>query len=261
MVITADTPLRYPGGKGRAKEQISMYFPQDIPALVSPFFGGGAIELHIAKEWDIEVMGYDIFQPVVNFWQWAIRDGSALADYALNKFGLKIDRTMYYRVQTAYPERMDIHSIDAAACYFMMNRCSWGGKVFRGFSVKNAVVWPSALSFLSTFHADNVWVEELDFMQTIARYGYQDFLYCDPPYLLNDKTGLYGFSASDLHWDFPHDKLAQILYDTPSKWALSYADHPTIREYYQGLDIVELHNWSPSMMNGPRATELLIKNY
>ena len=63
------TPLRYPGGKSRAVETIMPYIRDlDCGELCSPFLGGGSIELACAKE-EIIVHGYDLFQPLVWFWE------------------------------------------------------------------------------------------------------------------------------------------------------------------------------------------------
>ena len=42
------SPLRYPGGKARAVEQILRVIPDTETTLVSPFFGGGSIEIAAA---------------------------------------------------------------------------------------------------------------------------------------------------------------------------------------------------------------------
>jgi len=43
------SPLRYPGGKSRGAAQIKRYFPRKLKELVSPFIGGGSIELQVAN--------------------------------------------------------------------------------------------------------------------------------------------------------------------------------------------------------------------
>jgi len=63
------TPLRYPGGKSRAVETIMPYIRDlDCGELCSPFLGGGSIELQCAEE-GMVVHGYDLFQPLVWFWE------------------------------------------------------------------------------------------------------------------------------------------------------------------------------------------------
>jgi len=63
------SPLRYAGGKSLAVGSILEFLPDDVKRVVSPFFGGGSVEIAIAKELGIEVIGYDIFEMLVNYWQ------------------------------------------------------------------------------------------------------------------------------------------------------------------------------------------------
>ena len=65
--------LRYPGGKTRALKHITPYFPKNLTEIVSPFFGGGSIEIHYADQ-GVRVHGYEIFEPLVNFWQQVLKD-------------------------------------------------------------------------------------------------------------------------------------------------------------------------------------------
>ncbi len=68
QVFTSRSPLRYPGGKTRGISFITQYFPTNITEMISPFFGGGSIELHMAAK-GITVLGFDVFQPLIEFWQ------------------------------------------------------------------------------------------------------------------------------------------------------------------------------------------------
>jgi len=62
------SPLRYAGGKSWAVGYVIERLPENIKRLVSPFFGGGSIEIAIAKELGIEVIGFEIFDILVNYW-------------------------------------------------------------------------------------------------------------------------------------------------------------------------------------------------
>ena len=63
------SPLRYPGGKSLAVGLVIEKIPNDTQRVISPFFGGGSVEIAIAKELNLEVLGFDIFDILVNFWQ------------------------------------------------------------------------------------------------------------------------------------------------------------------------------------------------
>ena len=44
------SPLRYAGGKSWAVGYIIEHFPDNIKRLISPFFGGGSVEIAAAKD-------------------------------------------------------------------------------------------------------------------------------------------------------------------------------------------------------------------
>jgi DNA adenine methylase len=74
------TPLRYPGGKSRAVKHILPLIPEDCGELCSPFLGGGSIELAVAER-GTKVHGYDIFAPLVWFWEALLEDPEKILSY------------------------------------------------------------------------------------------------------------------------------------------------------------------------------------
>jgi DNA adenine methylase len=59
--------LRYAGGKSLAVGHLLNKLPDDIDKLISPFFGAGSFELALSQECNINVIGYDIFEPLTLF--------------------------------------------------------------------------------------------------------------------------------------------------------------------------------------------------
>ena len=55
------SPLRYAGGKSLAVGLITEFLPKDVKRVVSPFIGGGSVEIAMAKELGLEVIGYDVW--------------------------------------------------------------------------------------------------------------------------------------------------------------------------------------------------------
>ena len=45
--FTNKTPIRYAGGKTRAIKHIIPYFPKDLKNVISPFMGGGSLEVYL----------------------------------------------------------------------------------------------------------------------------------------------------------------------------------------------------------------------
>src|SRR3989344_5161619 len=61
-------PIRYAGGKSLAVGLIVERIPNNVNKVVAPFLGGGSVEVAIAKELNIPVIGYDIFDILIDYW-------------------------------------------------------------------------------------------------------------------------------------------------------------------------------------------------
>ena len=94
------SPLRYPGGKSRAVSKIvDKYIIPNIPEskkVCSPFFGGGSIEIDLAKR-GFRVYGYDAFLPLVDFWQVLLKNPNKLANATEKK--LRVSRKKFEQIQ------------------------------------------------------------------------------------------------------------------------------------------------------------------
>ena len=76
------TPIRYAGGKSKAFDFISTYIPfwPRPKEIVSPFFGGGSLEVRWAHEMGIRIKGYDVFSILCNYWKHQINNPQRLYD-------------------------------------------------------------------------------------------------------------------------------------------------------------------------------------
>ncbi len=90
-----------------------------------------------------------------------------------------------------------------------------------------------SIELLKDFKIENFTVEHRDFTDSIPKH-FNDFLYCDPPYLINQK--LYGHKG-DKHRSFDHQALAELL-RKHHRWILSYNDCVEVRELYKGYIIL-----------------------
>ena len=240
------SPLRYPGGKSRAVAQILRYFPSKPDVLVSPFFGGGSVELAAAGlGW--QVHGYDKFQPLVDFWQTLLTAPQELAAEVARYYPLPKER--FYQLQvTTFGSQLK-----EAARFFALNRSSFSGTTMSGgMSPAHDRFTPSAIERVRSFRAGNLWVEAADFAKSIAQNRHA-FLYCDPPYY--GASRLYG-RRGDLHEGFFHAGLCQLL-RARNRWLLSYDDCPEIRSMYAGYPIIEL-DWAYGMGVSKKSREILI---
>ena len=76
------TPIRYAGGKSRAYDFISSYIPfwPRPKRIISPFVGGGSLEVRWAHEMGIEIKGFDVFSILVNYWKHQLDNPKVLYD-------------------------------------------------------------------------------------------------------------------------------------------------------------------------------------
>jgi DNA adenine methylase len=253
-LIKSDRPLssrallRYPGGKTRAVEFISQFFPDKPDMLLSPFLGGGSIELALAAKGTI-VYGYDIFPPLVEFWQCVVKEPHALANEVEKYFPLS--RSAFYELQlhqTTFKTKLE-----RAAVYYVLNRSSFSGSTLSGgMSPGHPRFTPSAIERLRRFYNPNIIVKKANYRLSLEEHP-EAFAYLDPPYLI--KSRLYG-KKGNAHKGFDHEGLAQVLQNR-DKWVLSYNDCPAIRDLYKGYRMA-IPNWKYGMSNDKVSKEILI---
>lgn len=267
------TLLRYPGGKTKAIDLITPYV-KDYDKIVSPFIGGGSLEVHWAANLGKEVIGYDIFDVLVNFWNVLLENPKALSEKMsqiqpndeeykrIKDILISLDKTqeMLKDWQTDYYKRenpVTLDDITLAAYYYFNHNCSYGPG-YLGWASKvylNEKSWTASIDKVSKFKAGNLKVYNDTFDVSIAKHQ-NDFLYLDPPYYLQrDKDnkmfkGMYPMRNIDVHHSgFDHELLRDMLLAHKGDFVMSYNNCETIREYYKDFEFF-YPKWSYSMSNG-----------
>lgn len=247
------SPLRYPGGKTRGVDFITQFFPKNLDKLLSPFFGGGSIELSVAAKGTL-VLGYDIFSPLVEFWQCLITQPNELAIEVEKYYPLPKEK--FYELQKTQMKFKT--KLERAAVYYVLNRASFSGATLSGgMSPEHPRFTVTSIERLRKFSNQNINVDKADFKTSLQKHPFT-FTYLDPPYLI--KSTLYG-KKGNAHKDFDHEGLAAILQQR-EHWILSYNDCDEIRNMYEGFHILT-PNWKYGMSNDKVSKEILIfsKNY
>ena len=250
------SPLRYAGGKSLAVGLILERLP-DVKRVVSPFFGGGSVEIAIANELGIPVIGYDIFDILVNYWQVQISKPETLAD-RLSEF--KPTREKFKSVKGTLKKHWDgkkkLNKLELAVHYYFNSNTSYGPH-FLG--------WPSSVYLqperyknmvekVRNFRAPKLQVECASFETIMAKHR-NDFLYLDPPYYLDgdSKTfiGMYPHRNFPIHHKgFRHDLLHELLLKHKGGFILSYNDCTDIRnKFYKGFDMIS-PSWQYTFSQG-----------
>ena len=245
------SPLRYPGGKSRAVAQITPIIPDEVQCICSPFIGGASIELACAAQ-DIRIKGYDIFEPLVDFWQCLLDTPNALANRVQSYYPL--DRSAFYALQKNYITLTD--RLERAAAFYALNRCSFSGLTLSGgMSPGHPRFTPRSIEKLREFAIGNFTVQKSDYRQSIAD-NQNNFLYLDPPYKNGQK--LYGIKG-DTHEGFNHQSLKELL-DHRGQWILSYNDCPAIRALYKDYQILSA-DWQYGMNSDKKSSEIVVLSH
>jgi DNA adenine methylase len=266
------TPLRYAGGKSRAIKHIS-HLAKNEKTIVSPFFGGGSLEIFWASQHK-KIIGYDIFDVLVNFWDVLLNKNDELV-YELNKITPTIEE--YKRIKeelmktpntqnmlsdwkTDTYRRTDIVEIDnvkLAAYYYFNHNCSYGpGYLGWGSSIYlNDVKWQGMIDKIRKFKVPCMEVNRDSFENVLINHN-QDFIYLDPPYYTEMDSdnkmhaAIYPMKNIPVHHDgFNHELLRDLLKNHKGKFVLSYNNCETIRNYYSEFD-QSFPSWNYSMGNG-----------
>lgn len=244
------SPLRYAGGKSWAVGYIIEHFPDNIKRLISPFFGGGSVEIAAAKELGIETIGFDIFDILVNYWQVQIEKPEELYQELSQ---LNPDKKTYEKVKEELKKHWvgekKLASLKLAAYYYFNHNLSYGPGFLGWMSsvYANKETYKRMLMRVKNFKVNNLQVFCESFEKVITKFR-NDFLYCDPPYYLGpDSTvfkGLYPQRNFPIHHDnFNHELLRDILLNYhKGGFILSYNDAPTIRKWYKSCKIIELES-------------------
>ena len=244
------SPLRYPGGKNRAIKSIYSCIPENETKLCSPFLGGASIELACTTR--MQVTGYDIFEPLVAFWNALIKSPDKLIHRVESYYPLS--RSKFYNLQKRYISLHD--ELERGAAFFVLNRSSFSGTTLSGgMSPGHPRFTRSAIQRLKDFKVDNFKVKCADFRDVIPKRE-NSFLYLDPPYMNGQK--LYGLRGNT-HTGFDHKALAELLYKR-DRWILSYNNCEDIRKLYKTYKILSI-GWLYGMSKNKQSNEVLVLSH
>lgn len=240
LIPSIKTPLRYPGAKSRAVKVLSEYVPGDVTELVSPFFGGGSFELALTGR-GVRVHGYDLFEPLVVFWNQLQTEPVALCE-RIKELLRQYTADELIEFQRGRFKELDTR-LDQAAMLIILCNLSWNGRAMRVGGLSRYFVDDEGVPRVDyeTGHSALIWYDRItEFRNDMFSVGIADFrialahhselfAYCDPPYP-TPYHGVYGDSAV-YHEKFDHEALCGVL-AARERWLLSYNDTEEIRDLY-----------------------------
>lgn len=274
------SPLRYPGGKTRAISTLNQVFNDNFNInnydyIISPFCGGCSFELNLLSKFnDKHFIFSDLFEPLIIFWQQVQNDNeyitnelSSLVNH-VNKQDFNSYREDLMELMNNDELNIEINKSSVAIEYFVINRCSFSGSTFSGgfssesskkrftiSSVNNIKCLNNKLNNIQFLH--QTFEETFSLIRSLTNENHKIFLFCDPPYHLSKSNSkLYGVNG-DLHVNFNHNLLYQLLMNCNCDYILTYNDSNYIRELYKNNIIINAE-WSYGMNKSHKSSEIII---
>jgi DNA adenine methylase len=270
MSKIAITPLRYPGGKSRALDQIFRHIPKQFSEFREPMVSGGSVFLAIRKLFNNLVRRYwinDLNYDLYCFWKY-LRDDPQLLVEQVGAFKESYEngRELYLFLKDENNMRSDF---DRAIRCFIMNLITFSGVMDAGGYSQQAFekrFTPSSLERLETVSAymSRVDITNCDYEEVIFAPGENVFIFLDPPYWSATASRLYG-ERGNLHTGFDHERFADNMWRCPHKWLITYDDSDKVRRLFQFANIAEwelqygMNNYKQE--KAAKGRELFIKNY
>ena len=229
--------------------------------IVSPLFGRGSVELGLSQMLGIQVIGYDIFNMLSNFWNVLINNKTEFLK-ELKKFEINEEEFTYNRhVLLNYWEKIkpdnlnyktkkiiqlhpeDLTKLDnnliIQAVYYYYNMTLSYGPMFLGWPSSNEInkeKFKRRIEKINDINLINLQVNCSSFQDVLENHS-TDFLFLDPPYYLNGDSkmfkGMYPNCNFAIHHNsFDHIKLAELLKTHTGGFLMTYNNCSAIRELY-----------------------------
>lgn len=260
------SPIIYPGSKFWLFPTFMRYFPKDTKEIISPFFGGGTLELNLAYR-GIQVKGYDLFQPIVNFWQHWLKSAHCVIEHANEYLNIYTNKELQGIKKQRYPD-VCMDSVFGASMYYVLNRLGFSGGVsshVKPFYLRHDGHYisgrrPTRPNGERVFANAELWETQPNMPISVEYKDYKDslaespntFAFLDPPYPV--VSGLYG-KGKKYHKDFDHYTLRAMLANRDN-WIMTYNDIPFIRNLYSDFRHLEIKRRNDCW--GKNKNELLI---
>jgi DNA adenine methylase len=264
------SPLRYPGGKSKAINQIIEYLPESFTEFREPFVGGGSIFIYLKQKLpNLKIWINDLNRELYLFWKIAQSDISQLVAEIRRIKNEYTDGKLLF-TELVKVDINNLSDLERAVRFFVLNRITFSGTVESGgfsqeaFHKRFSNSSIDRLEKLECILSKDVRITNLDYSELLYSSGEQVFIFLDPPYFSATKSKLYG-KDGNLHTSFEHLKFAESLQKCPYKWLITYDDSLQIRENFNWANIFEwelqygMNNYKQG--SAAKGKELFITNY
>jgi len=263
------SPLRYPGGKSRAIQQIKFLLPRKFEEYREPFVGGGSLFIYLRQAYPkLKIWINDLNPELYLFWKYAQIDSEKLAKEVLK---IKHERT---NGQELFNELVNINGenlseFERAVRFFILNRIAFSGVVdSSGYSQSSFAerFTDSSIERMAKLGKllEGIKITNLDYREMLLDGEKNVFTFLDPPYFKATKSKLYGRNGI-LHTGFNHDEFASEMKKCRHSWLITYDDSSEIRDNFKFANIYDwelqygMNNYKQG--KAEKGGELFISNY
>lgn len=288
--------LAYPGGKWKALPLILPLIPDGVEDWREPFFGGGSVTLGFLQSpksrWCRRFLVGDLAPEIWAYYAGVQQDAKEVVAICEDWFTKacptqaelgrmnptdpeyeKVAEQAYAEGQKFWDwaESVDCNTLtltQRAARTFLVNKISFSGMGDSG-SLSKDRFSHFRLDGCSAMTDVQPLLKQLEircapFQETMADVGEKSFIFLDPPYIAQEKSGLYG-RGGDTHHGFPHQELANLCRGLPCPWLMTLDDSIAARKLYNGCYIkhftiaytMAVHNSADALAG----EEIFIANY
>ncbi|MBN4005967.1 DNA adenine methylase [Nostoc sp. LPT] len=264
------SPLRYPGGKSKAINQICEYLPESFSEFREPFVGGGSVFIYLRQKFpELKIWINDLNSELFLFWKFAQSDIAQLVK-EIRHIKVKYTDGKLLFLELTSVDVNTLSDLERAIRFFVLNRITFSGTVESGgfsqeaFHKRFTDSSIERLEKLENILSKNVQITNLDYSNLLKTAGEDVFFFLDPPYFIATKSKLYG-KDGHLHTYFEHQRFAELLQQCHHRWLITYDNSTQILENFQWANISEwelqygMNNYKQS--GAAKGKELFITNY
>jgi DNA adenine methylase len=268
-MVQAKSPLRYPGGKSKAIDQIIEFIPKHFTEYREPFIGGGSLFIYLKQIYpELNCWINDLNYELYCFWLSAQQDNQELVETVREIKKNNPDGRVLFD-QLVGQKTEELTDFERAVRFFVLNRITFSGTVEAGGYSQKAFesrFTDSSIERLLPLKKilKDVRITNLDYRKVLEPSEEKVFTFFDPPYLSATKSKLYG-KKGVLHTSFSHDEFAESLKNYHHKWLVTYDDCPEIRSNFGFACIYEwelqygMNNYKRE--KAAKGKELFLSNY
>lgn len=250
--------LKWVGSKNRLLPQLLPHLP-DGKRFIEPFVGAGNV--FINTNYDSYVL-CDKNNDLINVYKWLRDDLASLLNETKSLFDSRPD---FCDVRERFNNFTPILSLQRAAEFIYLNRSCFNGLCRYNSSGKfnvpsgkyKSIHFPKSelIAFSNKLISVPVELVRADFSAVIENAGFGDVIYCDPPYVSDDKNDIFtGYTPSKFDAATTkqlHDMLVLAVMRGATA-IISNSNNSSIKEIFNDFDIYEIDARRSVAANGNR---------